>query len=294
MDLTPRGPGAFVEGHPRQGAFLSGPGSLAFLLHHSILGGVGVLTTQMLPRVIDSIVQRDGRWIDTDARLAYLAGTLIGAGVGFGASAWWQFNHWISPSSAIFGMIGSLVGGMFLGGATNMFTNDAWVLSWTSLIGAELGAWLTTVIGTGNLPLNQGLLVFSGAGWAAVYTALIIAIATTAGNGGSVRASLDALLVTPALGATAMALATLRFNPSTTQIMRANIFGVGVGGAVLLLSALVLGADFSSPVPYVLSAVGAIGAKTVVSLLWAEAAERPALAPAGGGGGVRSRVSVLW
>ncbi len=73
-----------------------------------------------------------------------------------------------------------------------------------------------------------------------------------------------------------MAFATLRFNPSTTQIMRANLFGVGAGGVVLVLAALVLGANFASPVPYILAAVAAIGAKVTVSLLWAEAAEGPA------------------
>jgi hypothetical protein len=86
---------------------------------------------------------------------------------------------------------------------------------------------------------------------------------------------MQAVMITPAIGAAAMALATLKFNPSVTQIMRANVFGLGIGAGVLLLSALVLGANFGHPVPYILGAVGAIGAKTIVSLLWVEAANNP-------------------
>jgi hypothetical protein len=77
--------------------------------------------------------------------------------------------------------------------------------------------------------------------------------------------------------------------------MRANIFGLGVGGAVLLISALVLGGNFASPVPYILAGVGAIGAQTLVSLLWAEAAEPPpAVAPSDGSAAPRQRVSPGW
>jgi hypothetical protein len=74
-----------------------------------------------------------------------------------------------------------------------------------------------------------------------------------------------------------MALATLKFNPSVGQILRANIFGAIVGGAVLAISGLLLGpaTGFAQPVPYILAGVGAIGAKTLVSLLWADAAENP-------------------
>jgi hypothetical protein len=87
-----------------------------------------------------------------------------------------------------------------------------------------------------------------------------------------------------------MALATLKFNPSVGQIMRANVFGAGVAGAVLLISALILSNHFASPVPYILAGAGAIGAQTLVSLLWVEAAEAP-VAP---GEYQRPRVSVWW
>ena len=46
---------AMLDGHPREGAFLSGPGSLTFVLHHTLMGGVGVLATQMVPRLITAV-----------------------------------------------------------------------------------------------------------------------------------------------------------------------------------------------------------------------------------------------
>ena len=47
---------------------------------------------------------------------------------------------------------------------------------------------------------------------------------------------------------------------------------------MLVLSGLLLGPTTGftrSPVPYILAGVGAIGAQTLVSLLWADAAENP-------------------
>jgi hypothetical protein len=256
--------------------------------------GLGVLSTQMAPRILDaSCLSADSPanctpnadlWTNQDARVAYLAGTLVGAGLGFGASAWWQFNHWISPQTATFGVINSFFGGAFLGSFTHLFTDSAVAISWLALLGSTTGAWLTAIVGGGEMPVNKGALIASGGAWAMIYTALVLAIISTSGGFGTAgigRGGLDALMLTPALGAGAMALATLQFNPSTAQIMRANLFGAGAGGLVLLLSGLVLGprtAFVSSPVPYVLGAVAAIGAKTVVSLLWAEAAESPSSA----------------
>ncbi len=285
----PGAPGAFLDGHPREGAFLSGPGSMTFVLHHTILGGVGLLATQLIPRIADG-----ADWGGQDARVAYLAGTLIGAGVGFGASAWWQFNNWQSQSSAYFALGNSAVGAMFMAGFANLFTNNATALNWLGLIGAEAGAWLTTVVGGGDMPMNRGTFIASGAGWAMIYTALIIAMVSSSGSRPSAQGVLDALLITPALGAAAMAAASLKFNPSTAQILRADLFGVGVGGAVLVLSALILGFNFASPVPYLLGGIGAIGAKTVVSLLWAEAAETPGKLGLADEPADRRRVSVWW
>ncbi len=280
-----QGPGAFLDGHPREGAFLSGPGSLTFILHHTLMTGFGVLATQMVPRINDAYcmgnppgcVQKPELWTSGDARVAYLAGTLIGAGVGFGASAFWQFTHWMNHTTATFGIVNSFFGGAFAGAMTDLLTNHTspTAISWVTLLGSLAGAWLTAVIGGGDLALNKGVLISSGGGWAMIYTALILAVVATTGGGGNLRAGIDALMITPAIGAAALAFATLKFNPSTMQIMRANLFGLGAGGVVLLLSALVLGVNFASPVPYILAGVAAIGAKVTVSLLWAEAAESP-------------------
>lgn len=290
----PPGPGAMLDGHPREGAFLSGPGSLTFILHHSLMTGLGVLATQMIPRVLDASCASAGtppgctpdatRWTNQDARVAYLAGTLIGAGLGFGTSAWWQFNHWMSERAANFGIVNSFFGGAFLGGLVDLASgNNAVAVTWSTVIGNSIAAWLTTILGGGELPMNKGALIVSGGAWAMIYTGLILAIIATSGGGSISRAGFDAVMITPAIGASAMALATLKFNPSTAQILRANVFGVGAGGLVLLLSALVLGANFTTtPVPYILGGVTAIGAKTIVSLLWAEAAENNAVGLAPG------------
>ena len=76
--------------------------------------------------------------------------------------------------------------------------------------------------------------------------------------------------------------------------MRANLFGLGVGGVVLLLSALVLTNHFQHPAPYILAGVGAIGAQTLVSLLWVEAAENPVSPAPEQGQPARSRAIPWW
>lgn len=288
-------PGAFIDGKPREGAFLSGPGSMTFVLHQTTMTGLGVLATQMIPRAIEAYcigqmgcTNNPETFTGPDARVAYLAGSLIGAGVGFGASAWWQFNHWISHRSANFGIINSFVGAAFVGGLTDLIAGAAnatprgraEAVTWSIMLGSLAGSWLSMIIGGGDVALNKATLVVSGAAWAMIYTALIMGMVAAAGSrNADIRPALDGLLITPAIGAAAMAFATLKFNPSTLQIMRANLFGVGVGAAVFLLSGLVLGLnwgrDATGMVPYILGAVGAIGAKTVVSIFWVEAAENP-------------------
>ncbi len=281
------GPTAMIDGHPREGAFLSGPGSFTFIMHHTFQTGLGVLATQMIPRLIDPT---PGSFTNENARVAYLAGGLGGAAVGFAGSAVWQFTHWMSERTANFGIINSFFGGMFLGGFSDLLTKDPYAISWLTLIGATAGGWLTAIVGGGDLALNKGALITTGGAWAAIYTALILGIVASTGAGGSLRSGMDAIMLTPAIGAAAMALATLKFNPSVAQIVRANVFGAGVAGAVLLISALILSNHFASPVPYILAGVGAIGAQTLVSLLWVEAAEAP-VAP---GETQRPRVSVWW
>jgi hypothetical protein len=302
--IEPTGPGVMIDGHPREGAFLSGPGSFTFLMHHTLMTGLGGLATQMIPRAIqqaqgvvdtkcDATPGGTPAFTNSCARIAYLGLGLGGAAVGFAGSAVWQFTHWISERSANFGIVNSFLGGMFLGAFTDLLTKDAYAIAWMTVIGNTLGAWLSIIIGGGDLPLNHGVLITSGAAWAGIFTALIVGIIASTGGGTTARSGMDAIMLTPALGATAMALATLKFNPSTAQIMRANIFGLGVGGAVLLISALVLGANFNHPLPYILAGVGAIGSMTLVSLLWAEAAE-PGLAPSSTPDAPRQRVSVWW
>ena len=83
----------------------------------------------------------------------------------------------------------------------------------------------------------------------------------------------------------------MKYNPTPTQILRADLFGVGVGAVVLVLSGLVLG--FDQPTPYVLSFLGSAGAITTVSLLWEEAAERPSLA-SGRSGRSKAYRCVWW
>jgi len=264
---------ALLDGRPRQGPFLSGPGSLTFVMHHSILGAMGGLFTQGFAQEFK---------IDRDSREAMLAGTLIGAGLGFGASAWWQFNHWVDRPLGYFGIVNSVVGGMFLGGFMDLLADDRDVLAWSSFVGAELGAWLTAIIGGGQMPLNHGMLVASGAAWGLAYSALMLAIVHFSNTDIRGKTWADTLLIAPGIGAGALAIATLRYNPTSGQILRANMFGAGVGAFVLLVSGLVLG-GFDQPTPYVLSFLGSAGAITTVSLLWEESVDRTAV-PSGTAG----------
>ena len=258
--------GVFLDGQRRRGPFLSGPGSMTFVMHHTAMGAMGGFFTQAFSKEFS---------FDRSSREAMLAGTLIGAGLGFGASSWWQFNNWVDQPMANFSVGNSLVGSMFFAGFMDLLTQDPGVLTWSAFLGAELGAWLTAGIGGGQLPLNDGLLVASGAGWAAAYSALLLAIVHFSGTSISGKTWKDMLLIAPGVGAGALALATMRYNPTPSQILRADIFGAGVGAAVLLLSGLVLG-GFNQSTPYVLSFLGSAGAITTVSLLWEESVDRSA------------------
>jgi hypothetical protein len=275
--------GVLVEGKVRQGAFLSGPGSLTFILHHSVMGGLGGFATQAIPRRFE---------FDKGDREAMLAGTLIGAGLGFASAAWWQFNHWVDRPVGYFGIANSVIGGMALGGFADLLTRDASTLTWASFIGAELGAWLTASIGGGQMPLEDGLLVASGGAWGAIYSALLLAIVHFSGTKITGKTFTDVLLLAPGLGATALAMATTKYSPTASQILRADVFGAGVGAVVLVVSALVLG-GFNEPTPYVLAFLGSAGAITTVSMLWEEAAERPK-ASLGSGSSKRKAYRGLW
>ncbi|RKH47836.1 hypothetical protein D7X55_13400 [Corallococcus sp. AB049A] len=263
----PEDNGVFLDGQRRRGPFLSGPGSMRFVLHHTALGALGGFFTQAFSKEFN---------FDRSSRESMLAGTLIGAGLGFGASAWWQFNNWVDTPMANFTILNSGIGGMALAGFMDLITQDPGVLTWSAFLGAELAAWLTAGIGGGQLPLSDGLLVASGAGWAAAYSALFLAIVHFSGTSISGKTWKDMLLISPGVGAGILALATMRYNPTASQILRADLFGGGVGAAVLLISGLVLG-GFNQSTPYVLSFLGSAGAITTVSLLWEESVDRSAL-----------------
>jgi hypothetical protein len=262
----PKDTGPLVDGHPRSGPFLSGPGSLPFVLHHTLMGAAGGLVTQ-------GIAHRFS--LESGPREAMLVGTLVGAALSFGISAWWQFNNWIGAPMGNFGIVHSLITGMFLVGMVDLVSNDSTALAYTALIGAELGAWVTALAIGGEMSLGTGLAVSSGAGWAMAYMALLLATINNSGTHVGWSAIVDSLLIAPGVGAGLAALASLRFHPTATQVLRADILGAGVGAVVLALSAAVLG-GFGSPTPYVLSLLSSAVAIAVVSIFWAESAERPA------------------
>jgi hypothetical protein len=257
--------GRYLDGHERSGPFFSGPGSLTFILHHSLMGAAGGLVTQGISSRFS---------LELGSREGMLAGLLVGAGLGFGSSAWWQFNHWIDTPAANFGIAASFISGMFFTGLADLMTNDPSVLSWTAFAAAELGAWLSIGLGGGQLSVGSALAIGSGAAWALVYTGLLLAILGTSGNQLALESTADTLLIAPGLGAGFMALTLLRVQPTPRQVLRADMFGGAVGLGVLVLSGVVLG-RFDIPTPYILSLLSSVAAIGAVSLLWEEEAERP-------------------
>lgn len=253
-----------LDGHVREGPFLSGPGSLTFILHHTLMAAGGGLATQGVPTRFSFAPEN---------RVGMLAGTLVGAGLGFGVSAYWQATHWIGQPVATYGVVNSFVGGMAAASLMNMFSTDASVLTWAAFAGAELGAWLTLGVGGGEMTHATGVALVSAEGWAAVYAALFLAIFGNTGSTISARTATDTMLLAPGIGGVAMALALLRIHPTVTQTLRADAFGAGVGAVVLLISGAVLG-GFNSPTPYVLGMIGSAVAIAAVSLFWDERAEK--------------------
>lgn len=262
----PEGVG-MVDGHPRQGPFLAGPGSLAFVLDHTLLGAGAGLTLTGIPNRFDLSSRQ--------ARISMLVGTLLGAGAGFSASAWYQFNNWMDRPVASLAVANTVIGGMLGAGVANLLSDDAMAVATAAVVGAELGSWLTVTVGGGELPRSTALLVGSGGAWGLAYGTLLFATLHFSGTRFEHFSSVvPPLLLAPAIGAGAMALAATRYQPTSTQVMRANVFGAAVGGGVLLLSGLVAG-SFTVPIPYILAMLSSAGAMTAVSLLWEESAERP-------------------
>lgn len=254
-----------LDGHVREGAFLSGPGSLTFILHHTIMGAAAGLATQGISTKFD---------FNLGSRERMLAGTLIGAGLGFGSSAWYQSRNWVGSPMANYGIVNSLLAGMLMFGLTNLFTTNGEALAWATFVGVEAGAWLTAVLAGGDMPVNQGLLISSGGLWGLIYSALILGMLGTSGPQDA-RGIVDTLFISSGLGGVALAIASAKYSPSSAQILRADLFGLGVGGAVFVLSWLVVGLRTDVATPFVLAALSSAGAIAAVSLLWEEAAERP-------------------
>lgn len=257
-------PDALLDGHVRSGPFLAGPGSFTFILHQSLLGAMGGFGTQLISARYDFDRGKEGM----------LIGTLLGAGIGFGASTWWQFTHWMDGPAGTFAVINSLYGGMLAAGMVDVFSTDSAALAWAAFIGAELGSWLTVIVGGGELRLGEGLAMGSAGAWSAVFGGLIMAtLANSGGTPPTSKSVVDLVLITPGLGSAAMALALTQIHPTANQVLRADLFGATLGATVLLVSGLILG--FDTPTPYVLTMLSAGGAITAVSLFWEEAAEKP-------------------
>ncbi len=259
--------GVLLDGEVRRGAFLAGPGSLTFILHHTLMGAASGFATQGIASGFDVA--------DLGVRQRMLAGTLIGAGLGFGLSAWWQHNHWIDMPMANFGIVNSALTGLLMVGLMDLVSNNPLTLAWSGVIGAQVGAWLTATLAGGKMPLSQGLLIASGGLWGGIYSGLVLAILGSTGNAVRGERIFDTMAISAGLGGVAAALASTRFSPTSAQILRADTFGLGVGAAVWLLSAAVVGFRMDVATPHVLALLSSAVAITTVSLLWEEAAERP-------------------
>lgn len=256
-----------LDGHLRSGPLLSGPGSLTFIGQHTATAALGGF-------LITGHAFRFGE--AAGGREAMLSGTLLGAGLGFATSAWWQHHHWIGDTTSYFSIVNALIAGMFTVGVVDTFTPSALALSTAALIGTEVGAWSTALFAGGDMRLDDGLFVSTGAAWGLAYAGLLLAMIATSGTEISTKGVVDALLVAPGVGAGILALASTRYKPTTSQILRANAAGAGVGLAVLLISGVILG-RFDIPTPYLLSMISAAGAKAAIALIWPdEPRARPA------------------
>ncbi len=256
-----------LDGEVRQGAFLAGPGSLTFVLHHTLMGAASGFATQGIASGFD--VGNLG------VRQRMLAGTLVGAGLGFGLSSWWQFNNWIDTPMANFGIVNSVLAGLLFVGMMDLVSDDPLAIAWSGVVGAHAGAWLTNTLAGGKMPMSRGLLISSGGLWGGIYSGLVLAMLGSTGNAIRGERVFDTLAISAGLGGVAAALASARFEPSSRQILRADAFGLGVGAAVWLVSAAVVGFRMDVATPHVLALISSAAAITTVSLLWEEAAERP-------------------
>jgi len=258
-------PEALLDGHPRQGPFLAGPGSLTFITTNTLLGAMGGFGTQFISAKYDF----------DKGKQSMLVGTLVGAGLGFGIATWWQFTHWMDSPVAAFSLVNGLYAGMLAGGLVDSVSTDVTALAYASFISAELGGWLTAAVGTGEMKLADGAAMASAGAWAGAYTALVLATLTySGGTPPTSKGWVDALLIAPGIGAGAMACALFQLHPTANQVIRGDLFGLGVGTVVLLTSGFVVG--FNNPTTYILTLLTSAGALAAVSIFWEEAAEKPA------------------
>src|SRR6185295_15216684 len=188
----------------------------------------------------------------------------------------WQFTHWMDSPVAAFSLVNGLYAGMLAGGLVDSVSTDVTALAYASFISAELGGWLTAAVGGGEMRLADGAAMASAGAWAGAYTALVLATLTySGGNPPSGKNWVDALLIAPGLGAGAMASALLALHPTANQVIRGDLFGLGVGTVVLLTSGFVVG--FNNPTTYILTLLTSAGALAAVSIFWEEAAEKTTL-----------------
>ncbi|HEY8212207.1 MAG TPA: hypothetical protein VIG99_32215 [Myxococcaceae bacterium] len=283
-------PEAMLDGHPRNGPFLAGPGSLSFITSNTVLAALGGFGTQLISFTVRDAATGTFRFDFERGKESMLVGTLIGAGLGFAASTWWQFTHWMDSPVATFSLVNGLYAGMLAAGLVDSLSTDITALAYASFISAELGLWLTAGVGGGELRLADGLAMASGGAWAAAYSALILATITYGGGRPpSSKTWVDALLITPGLGAAALACALVQIHPTANQVVRGDLFGAGVGVVVLVASGFIVG--FNSPTPYILTLLSSAGALAAVSIFWEEAAEKPAPLESLFGGGRRKLAS---
>ena len=256
---------ALLDGHVRSGPFMAGPGSFTFVLHNSILGAAGGFGTQLISSQFNFDRGKEGM----------LVGTLVGMGLGFGISTWWQFTHWMDSPVAAFSVVNGLYAGMLAAGLVDSLSRDLTALAYSAFICAELGGWLTAAVGGGEMKLADGLAIASAGAWAGAYTALVLATLTYAGGTPPTsKAWVDTLLIAPGIGASALAVALIQIRPTANQVIRGDLFGLGVGAAVLVTAGLVVG--WTTPTTYILTLLSSAGALAAVSIFWEEAAEKPA------------------
>ena len=142
---APEANGAILDGHLRYGAFLSGPGSLTFILHHSLMGALGGFFTQGFANGFS--------FERSSARPCWRARSSARGSASARRRGGSSTTGWTSRMGN-FGIGNSVIGGMFppASWTCSRAIRPRWPGRPSS--GAELGAWLTATITGGQLPLD--------------------------------------------------------------------------------------------------------------------------------------------